>query len=125
MFFAKCNRQYMEELIEYIERSPKPGRAFKWKQPSILSFLPSPLKDAVSPNSWRKIYTKQHLQDSMSTIHPVAFNVKQVELNSLNHYTGRIRIFLKFREHGLVLETLNRQNEEVDLQIGKRTPETI
>ena len=77
--FLHCFRQYMEELIEYIERTPKPGRAFKWKQPSILSFLPAPLKDAASPNSWRKIYTKQHLQDAISRIHPVAFNVKQVK----------------------------------------------
>ena len=81
----------MEELIEYIEQSPRPGRAFKWKQPNILNFLPAPLKDSVSPNTWRKIYTKQPLQDAMATIHPVAFNVKQVSPSTCAHIYGWTR----------------------------------
>lgn len=70
----------MEELIEYIERSPRPGRAFKWKTPSVLAFLPTPLKDATSPAMWRNVYSKQNLSDALATIQPVAFNVKQVTM---------------------------------------------
>lgn len=67
---------YMDELVEFIERIPKPGRATKWKQPNILSFLPPPLRDSVNPQGWRQCYNQHDVESSLAKVHMVGFNEK-------------------------------------------------
>ena len=43
-------RLFMEETLEYIERTTKGQRAKKWKD--ALNNLPPPLCDVVNPHGW-------------------------------------------------------------------------
>ncbi|CAL1529040.1 unnamed protein product [Lymnaea stagnalis] len=69
-------RQYMEELVMYVERNPKSNVASHWKQDIILKNLPTPLRDAVNPRQWRKLYTLHDINSTLSKVQLVGFSEK-------------------------------------------------
>lgn len=68
-------RQFMEELVTYIERTPKPRTATKWKQ-QALKFLPLPSLDLGKPRSWRQLYSMHDVNSSLSKVKVVGFAEK-------------------------------------------------
>ena len=66
----------MEELVNYLERTPKSQRANKWKQ--IVQLLPAPLNTALKPLDWRKVYSSKAINTSLGKVRTVGFNQKIV-----------------------------------------------
>ncbi|XP_071148111.1 integrator complex subunit 9-like [Mytilus edulis] len=73
----QMGRQYMEELVTYVERYPKPEIRDRWKEPVILDLLPPFLKEAVHPFAWKKCYTKHDIQSCVARVQTVGFNEKR------------------------------------------------
>jgi len=71
-------RLYMEELVHYLERTPKSQRSNKWKQ--IVKSLPAPLCNAVRPQDWKKIYSMKAINSALAKVRMVGFNEKIVRL---------------------------------------------
>lgn len=67
-------RIFMEELIEYLGRTPRPHEAKKWK--TVLSQLPPPLCDIKDIGNWRRLYTRDMMESSLSKVQMVGFNEK-------------------------------------------------
>ena len=63
---------FMEELLEYISRSPRHQDSAQWKK--MLSQLPAPLSDIEDVNNWRKLFSKEQMESSLSKIQMVGFN---------------------------------------------------
>ena len=68
-------RLFMEETIEYIERTTKGQRAFKWKE--SLGSLPAPLCQAQNPQAWRTIYTRQMIDACLAKVQLVGYKEKK------------------------------------------------
>ncbi|XP_064480240.1 integrator complex subunit 9-like [Ornithodoros turicata] len=68
-------RLFMEELVNYIERTPKPRTATKWKQQAV-KFLQLPASDHGKPRSWKQLYSMQEVNSSLSKVKVVGFNEK-------------------------------------------------
>lgn len=66
----------MEELVEYIERTPKARHASRWK--NFLRSLPQPLADAKAPKTWQPAYSMKAINDALSHAQIVAYNEKIV-----------------------------------------------
>jgi len=79
----QIGRLFMEEMVEFIKRSPKSGRAVKWKADHILGHLPAPLKDAVRPMTWRQIYSKRDIHACLSKVTTLTFGQKFEVFGSL------------------------------------------
>ncbi|XP_067118772.1 integrator complex subunit 9 [Centruroides vittatus] len=71
----QIGRQFMEELVNYIERTPKIKVAKKWKQPEILKTLPPPF-DSIKPRTWRQIYTMKEVNSSLAKVKVVGYAEK-------------------------------------------------
>lgn len=71
-----CRRLYMEELVNYLERTPKNQRANRWKQ--VLQSLPPPLSGALRPNDWKKVYSTKAINAALAKVRMVGFNEKIV-----------------------------------------------
>ena len=71
-----CQRLYMEELVNYLERTPKNQRANRWKQ--VLQSLPPPLSGALRPNDWKKVYSTKAINAALAKVRMVGFNEKIV-----------------------------------------------
>lgn len=70
-------RQYMEEMINLIERTPKVRTAQKWKNKEIYESLPFPINlDSIPPKDWRQIYTLKELNNSLSKVKTIGFGEK-------------------------------------------------
>lgn len=69
-------RQFMEELVAYIERTPKIRSASRWKQPNILCHLPPSLSEALKPKSWKQVYSMKEVNSSLSKVQVVGFSEK-------------------------------------------------
>lgn len=67
-------RLFMEETIEYVERSSKGQRASRWK--AVCKALPSPLCDAENPQSWRTIFSREKLESCLSKVTLVGYSEK-------------------------------------------------
>lgn len=75
-----CFRQYMEELVTYVERNPRNKKCSKWKSDGILSSLPTFLREAIRPTAWRECYTKHDIQACLSRVQTVGYNEKRVKI---------------------------------------------
>ena len=64
----------MEELVDYLERTPKNERSQKWKR--IVQMLPPPLNEALRPNEWKKIYSTKSINAALANVRTVGFNEK-------------------------------------------------
>ena len=66
----------MEELVHYLERTPKSQRSAKWKQ--MIQSLPPPLCSALRPQDWRRVYSMKAINASLAKVRMVGFNEKIV-----------------------------------------------
>lgn len=66
----------MEELVEFIEQTPKATMAKHWKE--MLHMLPPPLADVIKPKSWRHIYSTSAVNSALSNIQMVGYDQKLV-----------------------------------------------
>lgn len=72
----QIGRFFMEELVEFIEQTPRATLAKHWKE--LLHILPSPLADALKPKSWRHIYSLSAINSALSNIQLVGYDQKLV-----------------------------------------------
>lgn len=72
----QIGRLFMEELVEFIERTPKATAARYWKE--MLHVLPPPLADALKPKSWKHIYSMTAVNSALSKIQLVGYDQKLV-----------------------------------------------
>ncbi|XP_063699216.1 integrator complex subunit 9 [Culicoides brevitarsis] len=70
----QIGRFFLEELVEYIEASPKANTAYKWK--GILQNLPSPLCDAHKPKNWKHMFNMDAVNKSLSRVHLAGYDEK-------------------------------------------------
>ncbi|KAK7075241.1 Integrator complex subunit 9 [Halocaridina rubra] len=70
----QIGRLFMEELVEYIERTPKARHATRWK--NYLRSLPPPLGDAEAPKTWHAAYTLKAITAALAHVQIVAYNEK-------------------------------------------------
>lgn len=76
-------RLYMEELVTYIERSPKLKRASVWKKPHVFGYLQSQMyfpPDSTPPATWQTIYSVKEINNCLSKVKPVSFAEKTVRI---------------------------------------------
>jgi len=67
-------RIFMEEMLEYLGRTPRHYEATKWK--TVVSQLPPPLCDIKDVARWRRLYTRERMEASLSRVQMVGFNEK-------------------------------------------------
>ncbi|XP_057333084.1 integrator complex subunit 9 [Microplitis mediator] len=70
----QIGRFFMEELVQYIEQTPRTTLAKYWKE--MLHILPSPLADAVKPKSWKQLYSMNAVNSALSHIQLVGYDQK-------------------------------------------------
>jgi len=78
----QIGRFFMEELVEFIEQTPKTTMAKHWKE--MLHMLPPPLSDVVKPKSLRHIYSMSAINSALSNIQMVGYDQKLVSWKKLN-----------------------------------------
>ena len=71
-------RLFMEETIEFIERSSSDSRKSKsiWKD-IPRDMLPPPLNEAINPRAWKTIYSRKQMESSLSKVTLVGFSEKK------------------------------------------------
>ena len=67
----------MEELVHYLERTPKSQRSTRWKQ--VIQSLPAPLSEALRPSDWKKVYSMKAINAALAKVRMVGFNEKIVQ----------------------------------------------
>lgn len=82
----------MEELVEYIERTPKARHAYRWKH--YLRSLPQPLCDVKGPKTWQQAYSLKDINSALSHVQIVAYNEKIVSLNQCMLFSLLIKLKL-------------------------------
>lgn len=72
----QAGRQFMEEIVQYIERFPKASSTNLWKEADVLRHLPPPLRDSKNPHTWKQCYSMHDVQASLARVQMVGFNEK-------------------------------------------------
>ncbi|XP_062912556.1 integrator complex subunit 9 [Mobula hypostoma] len=72
----QIGRLLMEELVNFMERVPKPQSATLWKNQEMFRHLPAPLKDAVEVLTWRRCYTMAEVNLALSKVQLVGYSQK-------------------------------------------------
>lgn len=75
-------RLFLEELVDFVEQSPKPNVAKYWKE--ILHLLPLPLCNSFKPHTWKQLYSLAQVHSSLTRVQMISYDQKIV------------RTFLKF-----------------------------
>lgn len=70
----QIGRFFMEELVEYIETTPKANIATGWKE--IQNLLPAPLNEAYKPKSWKHIFGVEDIQNSLARVKIAGYDEK-------------------------------------------------
>lgn len=70
----QIGRFFMEELVTYIEQTPRATLATQWKE--MLHILPSPLADSLKPKSWKHIYSMAAVNSTLANIQLVGYDQK-------------------------------------------------
>lgn len=70
----QIGRFFLEELVQYIEQTPKPSLASHWKE--LLHVLPAPLCDSLKPRSWQQLYSLAAVHSSLARIQMVGYDEK-------------------------------------------------
>ncbi|CAH0380737.1 unnamed protein product [Bemisia tabaci] len=65
---------YLEELVQYLEQTPKAALASRWKE--LLHLLPPPLSESFKPRCWKQLYNLTTLSSSLARIQTVGYNEK-------------------------------------------------
>uniref|UniRef100_A0A1B6CJW2 Beta-Casp domain-containing protein n=1 Tax=Clastoptera arizonana TaxID=38151 RepID=A0A1B6CJW2_9HEMI len=77
----QIGRMYLEELVEYIEQTPKAVLATHWKE--MLHLLPSPLSESIKPRSWQQLYNTTAVQNSLARVRMLGYDEKRDVYGSL------------------------------------------
>jgi len=73
----QISRQFMEEIITYIERTPKIKETSKWRDYDVFSCLPFPTNlESSNPHLWYQIYSTKEMNQSLSKVKEVGFGEK-------------------------------------------------
>lgn len=80
-------RFFLEELVEYIELSPKAHVATQWKE--MYHLLPQPLCDVYKPKSWKHIFTKEAVQNSLARVQIAGYDEKLVRYFLFKYFLFR------------------------------------
>lgn len=70
----QIGRFFLEELVQYIELTPKASLASHWKE--VLHVLPPPLCDSLKPRSWQQLYSLTDVHSSLARIQIVGYDEK-------------------------------------------------
>ncbi|KAK0079575.1 hypothetical protein PV325_001050 [Microctonus aethiopoides] len=70
----QIGRFFMEELVQFIEQTPRTSLAKYWKE--MLHVLPSPLADALKPKSWKQLYSISSVNSALANIQLVGYDQK-------------------------------------------------
>ncbi|XP_060605120.1 integrator complex subunit 9-like [Ruditapes philippinarum] len=73
----QIGKQYMKEMVTYVDRVPRTKACSLWKNDNIIKSLPLPLRDAINPKVWKKCYTLQDIESCLSRVQVVGFNEKK------------------------------------------------
>lgn len=77
-------RNYIDEMLTHIERSPKIKDASRWKEDHIYKQIPFVLPlDGTHPQSWRQLYNIKQVNSSFAKVKVVGFNEKKDIFGSL------------------------------------------
>ncbi|XP_055601652.1 integrator complex subunit 9 [Uranotaenia lowii] len=70
----QIGRFFLEELVEYIEASPKESTARMWKD--IQHLLPPPLNDVFKPKNWRHLFSMEAVNKSLARVQMTGYDQK-------------------------------------------------
>ena len=70
----QIGRFFMEELVQYIEQTPRATLAKNWKE--MLHVLPQPLADSLKPKTWEHVYSMAAVNAALSNIQMVGYDQK-------------------------------------------------
>uniref|UniRef100_A0A182IP84 Uncharacterized protein n=1 Tax=Anopheles atroparvus TaxID=41427 RepID=A0A182IP84_ANOAO len=70
----QIGRFFLEELVEYIEASPKESTARMWKE--IQHQLPLPLNDVFKPKNWRHLFSMDAVNKSLARVQMTGYDQK-------------------------------------------------
>ncbi|EAL39840.2 AGAP005494-PA [Anopheles gambiae str. PEST] len=70
----QIGRFFLEELVEYIEASPKESTARMWKE--IQHQLPMPLNDVFKPKNWRHLFSMDAVNKSLARVRMTGYDQK-------------------------------------------------
>lgn len=62
----QIGRFFLEELVEFVEVSPKANQATQWKE--LLHLLPPPLSETYKPKNWRHMFSMKAVQNSLARV---------------------------------------------------------
>lgn len=74
-------RFYLEELVKYIEHTPKSVLASHWKE--VLHTLPPPLCDSLKPRSWQQLFSWESVLSSLAKVQTIGYDEKVVSFEKL------------------------------------------
>lgn len=69
-------RLFLEELVDFVEQSPKPNVAKYWKE--ILHLLPPPLCNSFKPHTWKQLYSLAQVHSSLTRVQMISYDQKIV-----------------------------------------------
>ncbi|CAG2180429.1 unnamed protein product, partial [Oppiella nova] len=76
-------KQFMEEMVKYIERTPKARQASLWKKSSVYKHIPLAFNVDTNQNSkpflWQQIYSTKELNNSLSKVKVIGF-AEQIDI---------------------------------------------
>uniref|UniRef100_A0A2S2P0Y1 Integrator complex subunit 9 n=2 Tax=Schizaphis graminum TaxID=13262 RepID=A0A2S2P0Y1_SCHGA len=65
---------FLEELVDFVEQSPKPNVAKYWKE--ILHLLPPPLCNSFKPHTWKQLYSLAQVNSSLTRVQMISYDQK-------------------------------------------------
>lgn len=71
-------RLFLEELVDFVEQSPKPNVAKYWKE--ILHLLPPPLCNSFKPHTWKQLYSLAQVNSSLTRVQMISYDQKIVRI---------------------------------------------
>ncbi|XP_074594510.1 integrator complex subunit 9 [Brevipalpus obovatus] len=72
----QIGKQFIEEIIMLIERTPKVKTATQWKK-NVQESMPFPINiQSLPPNEWKQMYTMKELESSLSKVKVIGFGEK-------------------------------------------------
>ncbi|XP_046677230.1 integrator complex subunit 9-like [Homalodisca vitripennis] len=78
----QIGRLYLEELVQFIEQSPKASLACHWKE--FLHLMPQPLCEPNNrPRNWQQLYSLAQVQKSLARIQVLGYDQKMDVYGSL------------------------------------------
>ena len=83
----------MEELVAYIERTPKAKHATKWK--NFIRSLPPPLCNSKAPKTWQTAYNMKAINEAISYTQMVAYNETIVSFSNTNEVDLTITFYFR------------------------------